>query len=87
MGCGGVRLLDTTAAEIKRMYVAPAARGHGIGNQILTSLENHAALVGSTAIVLETGRLNHDALALYRRCGYTPRPSYVPGRDPASTAP
>ncbi|MGW4442006.1 GNAT family N-acetyltransferase [Streptomyces sp. NPDC004682] len=81
VGCGGVRLLDETTAEVKSMYVAKNARGQGIGRDILEHLERHAAAYGVTRIVLETGQRNTAALALYGRAGYEPCPSYVPGRD------
>ncbi|MFJ8794280.1 GNAT family N-acetyltransferase [Streptomyces sp. NPDC102462] len=82
VGCGGVRLLDEHTAEIKRMYVSGEARGYGIGQRLLAHLERHAASRGATRIMLETGRRNTAALALYRRAGYLPCPSYVAGRDP-----
>ncbi|WP_331753075.1 GNAT family N-acetyltransferase (plasmid) [Streptomyces sp. NBC_00637] len=82
VGCGGVRLLDANTAEIKRMYVAAAARGQGLGRHILEHLEHHAASCGASRILLETGARNHAALALYQRCGYVPVPSYAPGRNP-----
>ncbi|MEU8984683.1 GNAT family N-acetyltransferase [Streptomyces sp. NPDC048309] len=81
VGCGGVRLLDEHTAEIKRMYVSGEARGHGIGRYLLLCLERHAASRGATRIMLETGRRNTAALALYHRAGYLPCPSYVAGRD------
>ncbi|MEV5886022.1 GNAT family N-acetyltransferase [Streptomyces sp. NPDC052020] len=81
VGCGGVRLFDEHTAEIKRMYVADQARGHGIGGYLLEHLERHAVSCGATRIMLETGRRNTAALALYHRTGYVPCPSYVPGRD------
>ncbi|MEV5279770.1 GNAT family N-acetyltransferase [Streptomyces sp. NPDC006692] len=81
VGCGGVRLLGEHTAEIKRMYVSGGARGHGIGRYLLERLEQHAARRGATQIVLETGRRNTAALALYHRTGYLPCPSYVAGRD------
>jgi GNAT superfamily N-acetyltransferase len=80
-GCGGWRLLDPETAEIKRMYVATTARGKGLGRRILEHLEEQAAAHGVKRLVLETGARNGAALALYRRCGYTPSPSYVPGRN------
>ncbi|MFJ4700623.1 GNAT family N-acetyltransferase [Streptomyces sp. NPDC088768] len=81
VGCGGVRLLDEDTAEIKRMYVSAEARGNGLGRCLLDLLEGHAASRGATQIMLETGRLNTSALALYDHNGYRPCPSYVPGRD------
>ncbi|MFH0246039.1 GNAT family N-acetyltransferase [Streptomyces sp. HK10] len=83
VGCGGWRLLDPETAEIKRMYVAVSARGGGLGLHILEHLEEQAAACGVKRLVLETGVRNEAALALYRRCGYGPSPSYVPGRDMA----
>ncbi|WP_328580448.1 GNAT family N-acetyltransferase [Streptomyces sp. NBC_00370] len=82
VGCGGVRFLDEHTAEIKHMYVSSDARSHGIGGYLLEQLERHAVGRGATRIVLETGRRNTAALALYHRTGYLPRPSYVAGRDP-----
>lgn len=63
------------------MYVSDQARGHGIGRYLLENLERHAASRRVTRIMLETGRRNTAALALYRRTGYLPCPSYVAGRD------
>lgn len=82
VGCGGVRLLGDRTAEIKRMYVSVGARGHGIGRDLLEHLERHAAGCGATQVMLETGRRNTAALALYLRTGYLPCRSYVAGRDP-----
>ncbi|MFM9452280.1 GNAT family N-acetyltransferase [Streptomyces europaeiscabiei] len=81
VGCGGVRLLDDHTAEIKRMYVCGEARGHGVGRYLLEHLEGHAVSRGTARIMLETGRRNTAALALYHRTGYLPCPSYVVGRD------
>ncbi|MEU5084841.1 MULTISPECIES: GNAT family N-acetyltransferase [Streptomyces] len=81
VGCGGVRLLDEDTAEIKRMYVTDQACGQGIGRYLLEHLERHSTSCGATQIMLETGRRNTAALALYHRAGYVPCPSYVPGRD------
>jgi putative acetyltransferase len=36
VGCGAVRLISETEAEIKRMYTVPQARGKGVGRAILT---------------------------------------------------
>ncbi len=75
VACGAYRLrrdlrpgqLD---AEIKRMYVTPAARGHGYGRAVLAALEDAARKAGATRAVLETGILSRAAVALYTRAGY-----------------
>jgi GNAT superfamily N-acetyltransferase len=81
-GCGGWRRIDETTAEIKRMYVVPDARGHGLGRIILQRLEQHAAASGVQRVLLETGRDNTAALGLYSSAGYTPISAYRPGRNP-----
>ncbi|MFE4512686.1 GNAT family N-acetyltransferase [Kitasatospora sp. NPDC056783] len=82
LACGGWRTLSPATAEIKRMYVAPPARGQGLGRRILAALEQDLLGRGHTEVLLETGVRNVAALALYTACGYTPVPSYVPGRNP-----
>ena len=81
LACGGWRTACPGTAEIKRMYVAPAVRGQGLGRQILVALEDDARRHGMSEVILETGVNNLAALALYARCGYARIPSYVPGRD------
>lgn len=82
LACGGWRTAAPATAEIKRMYVSPIARGHGLGRQILTALEDDARHHGMSEVILETGVNNLAALALYTRCGYAPITPYVTGRDP-----
>ncbi|MEU5138137.1 GNAT family N-acetyltransferase [Streptomyces californicus] len=82
LACGGWRTAAPGTAEIKRMYVAPTARGHGLGQQILNALEEDARRHHMTQAILETGVANHAALALYTRAGYAHIPPYVSGRNP-----
>lgn len=70
VGCGAIRRLDRRRAEIKRMYVDPAARGDGIGRVILEALETEAKSLAVTRIVLETGKRQTVALALYKSAGF-----------------
>ena len=58
------------------MYVAPEVRCHGIGRALLDRLEAEARALGLVRIVLETGTRQTEALALYRRAGYTEIPPY-----------
>jgi ribosomal protein S18 acetylase RimI-like enzyme len=68
-------------AEIKRMYVVPAARGHGFARAVLAELERTAAAAGRRRMVLETTTLQPDAVGLYVSCGYRPIPTFGHYRD------
>lgn len=63
-------------AEIKRMYVAPAARGRGVARAVLAHLESTAAEAGAEVTILETGIQQPEAIALYESAGYTPVPKF-----------
>ena len=76
VGCGAFRLLDAETAELKRMYVDPAARGTGLGRRLLDALEAEARTLGVRRFVLETGARQTAALALYRATGFQPIPLY-----------
>jgi ribosomal protein S18 acetylase RimI-like enzyme len=70
VGCGGVKLHGDGPAEIKRMWVAPAVRGLGLGRRLLAELEEHAAAGGVSVLRLETNRALDEAIGLYRAAGY-----------------
>jgi GNAT superfamily N-acetyltransferase len=70
VGCGALRRLDDTTAEIKRMYVAPSGRRRGIARRILHELERAAEEFGYQAIRLETGNRQPEAIGLYETSGY-----------------
>jgi DNA-binding MarR family transcriptional regulator/GNAT superfamily N-acetyltransferase len=69
-GCGAVKLHPGAAAEIKRMWAAPAVRGLGLGRRMLAELEERAAASGARSFRLETNRALGEAIALYRSAGY-----------------
>jgi putative acetyltransferase len=71
VGCGALRLIDASTAEIKRMYVDPRIRGKGVGRAVLGQLEAAAREMGVTRLVLETGVHQHAAIALYRATGFS----------------
>jgi len=76
VGCGAVRRLDETMAELKRMYVVPSLRGRGIGRAIVEALEREARLLGVTRVVLETGTRLAPAIKLYQAMGYARIPLF-----------
>ena len=71
VGCGALKLEEGGYGEIKRMWVAPAARGLGIAQRLLESLEARAAAAGVDVLRLDTNRNLGEARALYLRNGYT----------------
>lgn len=63
-------------AEVKRMYVVPAAQRRGVARRMLAHLEVTAAEAGIEAMVLETGMKQPEAIALYTSSGYEPIPGF-----------
>jgi GNAT superfamily N-acetyltransferase len=70
VACGGVKHLDDTTGEVKRLYVVPDARGRGVGRRLLRALEDAAAELGWRTVRLDTGDQQPEALALFRSAGY-----------------
>ena len=70
VGCGGLRALDERTGEIKRMWIAPEARGLGLARRLLAALEARALEAGLTRVRLDTNRALGEAQSLYRKAGY-----------------
>jgi DNA-binding MarR family transcriptional regulator len=70
VGCGALKFHGREPAEIKRMWVAPSARGLGVGRRILAELEAHARRRRVRVARLETNRSLDEAISLYRAAGY-----------------
>lgn len=68
-------------AEVKRMYVVPAAQRRGIARRMLAHLETTAAAEGVQALVLETGLRQPEAIELYLSSGYEPVPGFGHYKD------
>ena len=67
---GGLRRVDPSTVEIKRMYVVPECRGAGHARTVLARLEAEARALGATRVVLETGLKQPEAMRLYETSGY-----------------
>jgi DNA-binding MarR family transcriptional regulator/GNAT superfamily N-acetyltransferase len=76
VGCGALKFHDDAPTEIKRMWVAPQARGLGLGRRILADLECRAAAGGARVVRLETNRSLTEAISLYRAEGYREVPPF-----------
>jgi GNAT superfamily N-acetyltransferase len=71
VGCGAFKIHTGNFVEIKRMYVTPNARKNGIASKILGELEQWATVLNFYKCILETGKQQPEAIALYKKCGFT----------------
>lgn len=85
LGCGALRPLGGTVAEVRRVFVTQSARRCGIARLVLRELEARARRMGYSTLRLETGYKQIAAMRLYEGMGYVriePFGPYV--GDPAS---
>lgn len=76
VGCGALKFDGRGGGEIKRMWVAPSARGLGVAQRLLEALEHHAAASAAHTLRLDTNRALAEARVLYLRNGYREIPPY-----------
>ncbi|MQA95455.1 MAG: GNAT family N-acetyltransferase [Streptosporangiales bacterium] len=76
VGCVALKRHDDAPFEIKRLWVAPSARGLGLARRLLTEVEDRARRAGATAVRLDTNAALTEAIALYRSSGYREVPAY-----------
>jgi GNAT superfamily N-acetyltransferase len=76
VGCGALKEFEKGIMEIKRMFVLPERRGKGIATRILAELETWAKELDYEKCVLETGKRQPEAIALYKKSGYRIIPNY-----------
>ena len=70
VGMFGLERLDPTSAELRRMYVDPAARRRGVARQMLAFAEDFARRERCAVMLLSTSELQSAAISLYRNTGY-----------------
>ena len=76
VGCGAIREFDTDSMEVKRMFTLPAARGRGVATRVLNELQNWSKELGYEKCILETGKRQPEAIALYLKNGFVIIPNY-----------
>jgi len=76
VGCGAIKFHAGSPAEVKRMWVAPEARGIGLGRRLLQELERLARDEGVDVLRLETNGSLSEAIALYRSSGFREIPAF-----------
>jgi putative acetyltransferase len=77
VGCGGIALFPDFA-EIKRMYVRSAVRGHGVADAIMARLTTETRAAKLSTMRLETGSRALAAIRFYQRCGFQPCAAFEP---------
>ncbi|MEO7712290.1 MAG: GNAT family N-acetyltransferase [Gemmatimonadaceae bacterium] len=78
VGCVALRPLTASMAEVKRMYVDPGWRGHGIGRALLEVLIGKARACEYGTLRLGTLDDMTAAQSLYRSLGFAPIERYRP---------
>lgn len=76
IGCGAFKQYDETTVEIKRMFVKPSYRAKGTATKVLQELEKWAIENNFSSAILETVKNQPEAVALYKKNGYTIIPNF-----------
>lgn len=77
LGCVGLRpIAPEGCCEMKRLYVAPRARGLGLGGALVAAIIAEAVRIGYREMRLDTLPSMAEAMALYRKAGFAPIPPY-----------
>ncbi|MGI9653351.1 GNAT family N-acetyltransferase [Chryseobacterium sp. RLHN22] len=76
IACGAIKPIDESTMEVKRMFTLPEYRGKGLAVSVLKELEIWAKELGYEKTVLETGKKQIEAVALYKKCNYSIIPNY-----------
>ncbi len=76
LGCVCLHGLSPERGEVKRLYVAPKARGQGLARRLMRAIEDQARSLGYTSLVLDTNHRLTAAVALYLSDGWAPCPPY-----------
>jgi carbonic anhydrase len=69
-GCVALKRHDATSGEVKRLYVRPESRGHGVGEKLVAELIAAARAIGYRRLVLDSHHTMHRAHTIYRGAGF-----------------
>jgi len=76
VGCVGLKGDGSELAEVKRLWVAPAARGQGLARRLMATVEEAAKELGIRVLRLDTNSALPEAIELYRRTGWVEIPRF-----------
>lgn len=71
LGTFGLFRLSDFEIELRKMYLARAARGKGLGKLALTRAVEQARARGYRTLSLETASVLKEAIAMYEKFGFT----------------
>ena len=74
LGSFGLCRLDQDTCELRKMYFVPQIRGLGLGKRVLERAVAHARRLGFKTIALETSSALQQAIRLYTKFGFIPKP-------------
>lgn len=80
-GCAAFKRYDDKTAEVKRVFIREEYRGQGISKKLMKLLEQTAKEQGYSGLILESGEILTEAMALYRKIGYRVIPNYGQYKD------
>lgn len=75
-GCGAIKHFSEDTMEVKRMFTPLSLRSRGIASLVLAELEKWSMELGYSKCILETGKRQPEAIALYKKNGYQLIPNY-----------
>lgn len=81
VGCAAIKRYDDESAEVKRVFIREEYRGQGISKRLMELSEQTAREQGYSSLILESGEILAEAMALYRRIGFQVIPNYGPYAD------
>lgn len=87
VACAGLRRIRPDAVEMKRMFVRPEARGHGLGQRLLDMRLSEARAMGCRAAYADTYQGNRSMLSIYESRGFNKVPRYPENANPPEFAP
>jgi putative acetyltransferase len=85
-GCVALRPIEPPGTcEMKRLYVRPTFRGHGVGRALVAAVTDAARQIGYRRVRLDTLPVMADAIRLYQSFGFRPIAPYCPNPVPGAT--
>lgn len=86
VGCGSLRRIREDAAEMKRMYVRPEARGTGLGRRLFEGRIAEARRMGLKWLFADTVKGNRPMLGMYEKLGFSYIDRYPENANPEEFA-